>query len=84
SGVAEKINAALTMSDEKRQAMQSSLYRHVTEHNVQSWITKFIRKVYNVLGDTGSANATPLLDRALLLSQYRTANKRLFMFDYDG
>ncbi|GKU20121.1 unnamed protein product [Fusarium langsethiae] len=84
SGVAEKINAALTMSDDKRQEMQSRLYRHVTEHNVQSWITKFIRKVYNVLGDTSSANSTPLLDRALLLTQYRSANKRLFMFDYDG
>ncbi|CAM1503561.1 Fc.00g011520.m01.CDS01 [Cosmosporella sp. VM-42] len=83
SGVAEKINAALTMSDEKRQAMQDSLYQHVTEHNVQSWTTKFIRKVYNVLGD-GTTNVTPLLDRALLLSQYRSAEKRLFMFDYDG
>jgi trehalose 6-phosphate synthase/phosphatase len=84
SGVAEKINAALTMSEDKRQEMQSHLYRHVTEHNVQSWITKFIRKVYNVLGDTSSANSTPLLDRALLLTQYRSANRRLFMFDYDG
>ncbi|EWZ01499.1 trehalose 6-phosphate synthase [Fusarium oxysporum f. sp. raphani 54005] len=84
SGVAEKINAALTMSEDKRQEMQSRLYRHVTEHNVQSWITKFIRKVYNVLGDSSSANSTPLLDRALLLTQYRSANKRLFMFDYDG
>jgi trehalose 6-phosphate synthase/phosphatase len=72
------------MSEDKRQEMQSRLYRHVTEHNVQSWITKFIRKVYNVLGDSSSANSTPLLDRALLLTQYRSANKRLFMFDYDG
>jgi trehalose 6-phosphate synthase/phosphatase len=28
--------------------------------------------------------ATPALDRAKLLSQYRQAKKRLFMFDYDG
>ncbi|KAF7560058.1 hypothetical protein G7046_g4096 [Stylonectria norvegica] len=84
SGVAEKINYALTMSDEKREAMQLSLYHHVTEHNVQSWATKFIRKVYNVLGDSSTANATPLLDRSQLLSQYRSAEKRLFMFDYDG
>lgn len=84
SGVAEKINAALTMSETKRKDMQSTLYRHVTEHNVQSWISKFIRKVYNVLGDASTTNATPVLDRALLLSQYRNANKRLFMFDYDG
>ncbi|KAL6400328.1 glycosyltransferase family 20 [Ilyonectria robusta] len=84
SGVAEKINAALTMSAEKREGMQTSLYRHVTEHNVQSWTNKFVRKVYNVLGDTTTANSTPLLDRAFLLAQYQSATKRLFMFDYDG
>lgn len=84
SGVAEKIHLALTMSAEKRMAMQNSLYRHVTSHNVQSWITKFVRKVYTVLGDSNLVNATPLLDRALMLSRYRSAGKRLFMFDYDG
>ena len=84
SGVAEKINSALTTSDEARLDMQSNLYRHVTTHNVQSWITKFIRMVYTVLGDSNTANATPLLDRAVMLSRYRAARKRLFMFDYDG
>lgn len=83
-GVAEKIHAALTMSDDKRLAMQNSLYRHVTTHTVQSWITKFIRKVYTVLGESKPSNATPLLDRITLLSKYRAAKKRLFMFDYDG
>ncbi|KAH7327801.1 family 20 glycosyltransferase [Stachybotrys elegans] len=84
SGVAAKLNAALTMSDEKRMAMQSSLYRHVTTHNVQSWITKFVRKIYTVLGESKPSSATPLLDRTILLSKYRDAGKRLFMFDYDG
>jgi trehalose 6-phosphate synthase/phosphatase len=84
SGVAEKIHSALTMSEEKRMAMQSSLYSHVTSHNAQTWISKFIRKVYTVLGDSNNAIATPLLDRALMLARYRSANKRLFMFDYDG
>jgi trehalose 6-phosphate synthase/phosphatase len=84
SGVADKIHQALTMTDEKRMSMQNSLYHHVTTHNVQSWISKFIRKVYSVLSDSNTAIATPLLDRALMLSQYRAAGKRLFMFDYDG
>jgi trehalose 6-phosphate synthase/phosphatase len=84
SGVAEKIHTALTMSEEKRMAMQSNLYNHVTNNNVQSWIEKFIRKVCTVLGDANSAIATPLLDRSLMLQTYRAAGKRLFMFDYDG
>ncbi|KJZ73439.1 hypothetical protein HIM_07233 [Hirsutella minnesotensis 3608] len=84
SGVADKINCALTMAPDQRTAMQESLYRHVTKHNAQSWINKFIRKVHSVLGEGGAAHATPLLDRALLLSRYRSAGRRLFMFDYDG
>ncbi|QUC23510.1 uncharacterized protein UV8b_07751 [Ustilaginoidea virens] len=84
NGVAEKINSALTMSEGERRRMQTHLYRHVTTHNVQTWIAKFIRKVHNVLGECSSAGSTPLLDRAVLLSRYRSAGKRLFMFDYDG
>jgi trehalose 6-phosphate synthase/phosphatase len=84
SGVAEKIHAALTMSDEKRKNMQSNLYRHVTTHNLQSWVTKYIRKVINVLGDSNAVNVTPMLDRGTLLTKYQSASKRLFMFDYDG
>lgn len=83
-GVADKINAALTASPEQRAATQRSLYQHVTTHNAQAWIGKFIRKVHSVLGDAGAAHTTPLLDCAVLLSQYRSAGKRLFMFDYDG
>ncbi|KYK62057.1 putative trehalose-6-phosphate synthase/trehalose phosphatase [Drechmeria coniospora] len=82
--VARKIDGALTMSADRRAAMQASLYRHVTTHNVQSWTDGFLRKVRSVLGDAAAANATPLLDRALLLSRYRSAGRRLFMFDYDG
>ncbi|KAK1962623.1 family 20 glycosyltransferase [Colletotrichum sublineola] len=84
SGVAVEINNALTMSPEKRMAMQTSLYNHVTTRNVQSWIDHFIRKHVHVLGTQKSVHNTPLLDRALMLKTYRDAGKRLFMFDYDG
>ncbi|KAH6653245.1 glycosyltransferase family 20-domain-containing protein [Truncatella angustata] len=84
SDVAKQIDHALTMSDEKRLAMQSSLYHHVTTHNVQSWSTKFLRKLVGILNSNHTAVVTPLLDRTTMLQQYRAANKRLFMFDYDG
>ncbi|KAI2616972.1 glycosyltransferase family 20 protein [Hypomontagnella submonticulosa] len=82
--VAHQIHNALTMSAEKRMAMQSSLYRHVTTQNVQSWIAKFLRKLVGTLASTKNENVTPLLDRTFMLKQYRNAKKRLFMFDYDG
>lgn len=82
--VAHQIHNALTMSAEKRMVMQSNLYKHVTTQNVQSWIAKFLRKLVGTLASTKNNNVTPLLDRTLMLKQYREANKRLFMFDYDG
>ncbi|KAI1346040.1 trehalose-phosphatase [Xylaria sp. FL0043] len=84
TNVARQIDYALTMSSEKRQSMQSNLYAHVTRQNVQSWITKFLRKLVGTLAANRNENATPVLDGTILLEQYRTAGKRLFMFDYDG
>ncbi|KAI0007882.1 glycosyltransferase family 20 protein [Xylariaceae sp. FL0662B] len=82
--VAKQIEHALTMSDEKRMTMQSNLYRHVTSHTVQSWIAKFLRKLVGTLASNKTDNLTPLLDRTLMLKHYREANRRLFMYDYDG
>ncbi|KXX81309.1 Trehalose-phosphatase [Madurella mycetomatis] len=84
TGVAEQINYALTMPEEKRQAMQQSLLAHVTSKNVQYWIAGFLRRLVSVLGSRKNVTATPLLDRSMMLRKYRAAKKRLFMFDYDG
>ncbi|KAI0475345.1 glycosyltransferase family 20-domain-containing protein [Xylariaceae sp. FL0804] len=87
SNVAKQIHNALTMSAERRMAMQSNLYNHVTTQNVQSWIAKFLRKLVGTLAANQSEsakNSTPLLDRTVMLQQYRAAKKRLFMYDYDG
>lgn len=84
TNVAEKINSALTMPEDKRIEMQQRLYAHVTTNTVQAWIDKFIQRVTSVLGEVSNQHSTPLLDRSILLSQYRSATKRVFMFDYDG
>lgn len=82
--VAHQIHHALAMPADQRISRQKLLYDHVTNHNFQSWITKFLRKLVGSLASTENIYVTPLLDRSLLLSQYRSAKKRLFMFDYDG
>jgi trehalose 6-phosphate synthase/phosphatase len=84
TGVAETINYALTMTQEKKMVQHQSLYRHVTSHNMQAWSRNYMRRLLTVLSSSKSVVATPLLDKAAMLAQYRTANKRLFMFDYDG
>lgn len=84
TGVADEINNALKMTPEKRQTMQTSLYKHVTTRNVQTWVNQFVNRLVAVLGSSKNIVSTPLLDRATMLRTYRAAGKRLFMFDYDG
>ncbi|KAI1822438.1 trehalose-phosphatase [Xylaria intraflava] len=84
TNVAREINNALTMSPNRRRIMRSNLYAHVTTQSVQSWITKFLQKLVSTLASHQNENATPVLDGTILLQRYREANRRLFLFDYDG
>lgn len=84
SGVAEAINRALTMRLEERKLQEAKLYKHVTVNNIQAWTNNYIKRLLTNLESFDQSFATPALDRAKLLSQYRAAKKRLFMFDYDG
>ncbi|OJD37081.1 glycosyltransferase family 20 protein [Diplodia corticola] len=83
-GVADAIDRALTMTEEERADQHGELYRHVVTHNVQAWVNSYLRRLMTNLSSFDQSFATPALDRAKLLSQYRKAKKRLFMFDYDG
>jgi trehalose 6-phosphate synthase/phosphatase len=82
--VSNQINYALTMSEDKKTAMHQSLYHHVTTRNVQAWSNNILKRLLVVLNSHNATISTPLLDKAALLRQYRSAKKRLFMFDYDG
>ena len=84
SGVAAAINQALTMSPEDRKTTEERLYRHVTTHTVQAWTRSYLKRLLTNLASFDQTFATPVLDRAKILTQYRQAKKRLFMFDYDG
>lgn len=84
SGVAEEINHALTMPEKEKLLMHKNLYYHVTTHNVQAWSNGYLKRLLQVLASQNNAIATPLLDKAKMLLQYRKAKRRLFMFDYDG
>ena len=84
SGVAAAINEALEMSNGEKEKIHSELYRHVTQHNVQSWTLGYVKRLLSVLQTRKSAIHTPLLDRKRAMEQYNKAKKRLFMFDYDG
>jgi trehalose 6-phosphate synthase/phosphatase len=82
--VADAINKALELSDSDREKLHTQLYNHVVSNNVQSWTNNYLKKFMINLSAFDQSFATPALDRAKLLAQYRQAKKRLFMFDYDG
>ncbi|KAF2147444.1 glycosyltransferase family 20 protein [Aplosporella prunicola CBS 121167] len=84
SGVADAIEKALTMPPEERKSQHEKLYKHVITNNVQAWTNMYLRRLLTNLSSFDQSFATPALDRAKLLSQYRQSKKRLFMFDYDG
>ncbi len=83
-GVADAINDALNLDPEERADQHEKLYKHVVANNVQSWTNNFLKRLMTNLASFDQSFATPVLDRTQLLSQYRQAKKRLFMFDYDG
>ena len=83
-GVADAINDALNMSTKERDDQHDQLYSHVVSNNVQSWTNNYLKRLLTNLSSFDQSFATPALDRAKLLSQYRHAERRLFMFDYDG
>jgi len=83
-GVADAINEALLMPEEKRKEQFEGLYEHVVSNNVQSWTNSFMRRLMTNLSSFDQSFSTPALDRAKCLQQYRKAKKRLFMLDYDG
>lgn len=84
TGVAKQLHAALSMSPEDKKIMHGHLYEHVKQHNGRSWTSNFLKRLLTVLNSNINTIATPLLDKADLVKQYRQASKRLFMFDYDG
>ncbi|MCJ1352593.1 MAG: threalose-6-phosphate phosphatase [Icmadophila ericetorum] len=83
-GVAAAINNALTMPPSKKLNQHSKMYKHVITNTAQLWTKNYLRRLLMNLTSFDQSQATPVLDKAKLLTQYRKAKKRLFMFDYDG
>lgn len=83
AGISREINAALLMSEEKKTMLHRDLYNHVTTKDIKDWSSKYIRNLLGALSGR-SHIATPPLDIIKLINQYKSAKKRLFMFDYDG
>lgn len=83
-GVASAIDEALRMPLKERKAQHEKLYERVTTNTVQAWSKNYLERLETTISSFGQSEATPVLDKSQLLAQFRRAQRRLFMFDYDG
>lgn len=83
-GVAGAIDRALKMPADQRREQHTKLYKHVITNTISTWSRLFLHRLLTNLSSFDQSVATPALDRAKLMKQYRKARRRLFMFDYDG
>src|SRR5688572_5690372 len=60
------------------------LYKVVTTHTPHSWATVLVKLLLTQLGKQGMARQTPYIPKDQLQGLYTKAQKRLFLFDYDG
>lgn len=83
-GTADAIETALAMSDPEKASIHKRLFEHVSDNTVQAWTSNYLKRLLTNLTSFDQSIATPVLDRVQMLSTYRAAKRRLFMFDYDG
>ena len=83
-GVADALNKALEFPAAQKQSDHEKMYNYVTTHTVSTWSNSFLRRLLTNLTSFNQSDLTPALDRNRMITQYQSAKKRLFMFDYDG
>ncbi|CAG8744107.1 1544_t:CDS:2, partial [Acaulospora colombiana] len=72
------------MPEDEREARQAALYKVVTTHTSHTWAAVLVRMLLSQIATEHSAHQTPLLEQTALVTSYKNAKRRLFLFDYDG
>lgn len=83
-GIARTMNDCLLMSDETKVSLEAKLYKQVTSNTIQNWTSNFLKHLIQQVSLSHQSLYTPALNRPLLLKNYKSAKRRLFLFDYDG
>lgn len=82
--VAAAMNRGLLMSENEKQSRHQKLLEVVTTHTSHSWATMLVKLLLTQINSQNTARQTPYIPRSLLQDKYKSAKKRLFLFDYDG
>lgn len=79
--IAEKIQEALTLSQNEQKRRNRLLFSYLTNHTVADWASTFQTTLEKAV-DSASYNILPATSK--LLSEFQTAQSRLILLDYDG
>ncbi|CCE61295.1 hypothetical protein TPHA_0A02130 [Tetrapisispora phaffii CBS 4417] len=85
--VAKKIKKAFSLTKEEKYALQKTVWSQVPI--IQNWTDKLLDSFKEITDknestDPAERKITPALNRPVLLDDYNKAQRRLFLFDYDG
>lgn len=83
-GVAKAIDYGLKLNEKEKIERHDSLHHQVISHTSHSWAASLVKQVLVRLMSEHSAHFTPPLKRELMVQQFKKANKRLLLLDYDG
>lgn len=77
------INRGLLMPEEERARRQEALYKVVTTHTSHTWASILVRMLLSQVGSENTAHHTPFMEQETLEAGYKSAKRRLLLFDYD-
>jgi trehalose 6-phosphate synthase/phosphatase len=81
--VAEAINKGLSMSESEKHERHDILHDSIVGHTSHTWAATVLKQLLENVGGEHQAHQTPALDATKLTSAYKSAKKRLMLFDYD-
>lgn len=83
---ADAIKAAIEMSADERQRRWSKLMDIVAHHTAEYWVTSFLERLSKIYREHSRREtlSIPRLSVTELAEQYKAADKRLFILDYEG
>lgn len=71
------------MNPKEKAARHAKLYNVVTTHTSHTWAAVLVKMLLGQMGVLGTARQTPYIPQERLDRLYKSAQKRLFLFDYD-
>ena len=77
------MHKGLLMSESEKRERHQKLFKVVTTHTSHTWAAMLVKMLLGQVKSETQARVTPYIPKERLETAYRSAKKRLFLFDYD-